>query len=210
MARQPSAVPVCAQAARPVAAPRHRAEHLRSLLNPALAPKAHHNRMCCHQMRLKIPFQIPQHNSSATLKCRKMHPSHISALHNRKKSIFIFSIFLQRSILYLFCLSGESLVYSINMRAPVVFHMRLGSHVHFCPRPRSEHVSTGQASHPPTRGTRLCVSSVLSCPLWPCTHRMCVIAKRLGSLHWLAHAARHGHFQGVFTSRRTVSSAQDR
>ena len=43
-----------------------------------------------------------------------------------------------------------------------------------------EHLSMGQASHPPTKGTTLSVSSVLSCPLWPCAHRMCVIAKETG------------------------------
>ena len=47
-------------------------------------------------------------------------------------------------------------------------------------------------------------------PTVACNLCMCIIAKRLGSLHWLAHAARHRHFQDVFTSRRTVSSAEDR
>ena len=56
---------------------------------------------------------------------------------------------------------------------PVDFHKGSGSYVHSCPRPRSEHMSMGQASHPPTRGTTPCVWSVLSCPLWPCNHRTC-------------------------------------
>ena len=43
-----------------------------------------------------------------------------------------------------------------------------------------EHLSMGQASHPPTWGTTLSVQSVLSCPLWPCAHRVCVIAKETG------------------------------
>ena len=69
-----------------------------------------------------------------------------------------------------------------------------------------EHMSMGQVCHPPTQWTTLCVQSVLSCPLWPCNCRMRVIAKkRLGCLHWLAHATRHGLFQGASTSRRTAS-----
>ena len=44
---------------------------------------------------------------------------------------------------------------------------------------------------------------MLSCPHWPHRHRICVIAKRLGCLHRLAHAAGHGHFQGASTSGRT-------
>ena len=36
-------------------------------------------------------------------------------------------------------------------------------------------------------------------------HRMCVIAERLGCLHWLAHAPGHRHFSGASTSRRTAS-----
>ena len=52
-----------------------------------------------------------------------------------------------------------------------------GSCVHVCPRPCFEHLSMGQARNPPTLGTTLNVYPVLSCPLWPCTHRMCVIAK---------------------------------
>ena len=52
---------------------------------------------------------------------------------------------------------------------------------------------------------QLSVQSVLSCPLWPLHHRVCVIAERLGHLRCLAHAAGHGHFQGASTSRRTAS-----
>ena len=37
-----------------------------------------------------------------------------------------------------------------------------------------------------------------------CNHRMCVIAKRPGSLHRLAHAAGHGCFLRASTSRRSV------
>ena len=39
----------------------------------------------------------------------------------------------------------------------------------------------GQAS-PPTHKSTLSAKSVLSCSFWPLRHRMCVIAKRLGSL----------------------------
>ena len=38
---------------------------------------------------------------------------------------------------------------------------------------------------------------VLLCPRWPCDHRMYVIAQRLGSPCWLAHAARCGLFLGA-------------
>ena len=34
--------------------------------------------------------------------------------------------------------------------------------------------------------------------------------KRLGCLHWLAYAERHDNFSSAFTSRRTVSFAEDR
>ena len=50
------------------------------------------------------------------------------------------------------------------------------SYVHFCPRPRSEHMSMGQARDPPTLGTTLRVYPVLLCPLGPCNRRICVIA----------------------------------
>ena len=43
-----------------------------------------------------------------------------------------------------------------------------------------EHLSMGQTCNPPTQRTTLSVLSVLSCPLWPCSHRMCVIAKETG------------------------------
>ena len=39
---------------------------------------------------------------------------------------------------------------------------------------------------------------------------MCVIAERLGSLHGLAHAARHGYFSGASTSGRSVSCFSNR
>ena len=45
----------------------------------------------------------------------------------------------------------------------------------------------------------LYVHPVLLCPRWACYHRMCVIAKSLGSLCLLAHAARYGHFTGAST-----------
>ena len=53
------------------------------------------------------------------------------------------------------------------------------------------------------------VKSVLSCPLWPYRHRMCIIAERLGCLRWLAHAPRRGHFFGASTSWHTCSRCSD-
>ena len=43
------------------------------------------------------------------------------------------------------------------------------------------------------RGPSNTVWSVLYRPLWPCNHRMCVFARRLGCLHKLAHAAERSH-----------------
>ena len=54
------------------------------------------------------------------------------------------------------------------------FHKRSGSHVHFCPHP------------PPTQKTTLSARSVPSRLLWPCSHRLYVIAWRLGCHHWRA------------------------
>ena len=79
-----------------------------------------------------------------------------------------------------------------------------GSHVNVCPRPCFEHQSMGEACNPPTQRTTPTVWSVLSCPLWPCYHRMCVMAKGLDSHRWLAHAAGHRHFSSASTSGRTV------
>ena len=66
-----------------------------------------------------------------------------------------------------------------------------GSYVRFRPRPfpstcRWARLATHRHKEPHS------ASSVLSCPLWQCNHRMCVIAVRLGSLQWLAHAEGHG------------------
>ena len=43
-------------------------------------------------------------------------------------------------------------------------------------------------------------------PSWAVIHCMCVVAKRVGCLHRLAHAAGHGHFSSASTTRRTVCS----
>ena len=56
-----------------------------------------------------------------------------------------------------------------------------------------ECMSMGQARNPSTQRDHTLCNPCFSCPLWPCYHRMCVIARRLGSLHWLAHAAGHGY-----------------
>ena len=47
------------------------------------------------------------------------------------------------------------------------------------------------------------VYPVLSCPLRPCYHRMCVIAGRPGCLQRLAHAAGRWHFTSASTSGRS-------
>ena len=53
------------------------------------------------------------------------------------------------------------------------------------------------------------VQSVLSCLLWKCNHSMCVIARRLANLRWLAHAAGCGHFFGASTSWHTYSRCSE-
>ena len=60
-----------------------------------------------------------------------------------------------------------------------VTHKGSGSQFHVCPRPclstcRWARLATHRHWGP------LCVSPVLSCPLWPCNHRMCVIAREFG------------------------------
>ena len=63
--------------------------------------------------------------------------------------------------------------------ACLVTHKGSGSQFHVCPRPclstcRWARLATHRHWGP------LCVSPVLSCPLWPCNHRMCVIAREIG------------------------------
>ena len=114
-------------------------------------------------------------------KCITRHCSRTCCRRSKGRSdcvsvvLFVFVLFICR--LWVQC---------INFRVPVDFLNGSGSYVHFCPRPRSEHLSM-----------------VLSCPSWKCTHRMCVIAKRLDCLHKLAHEARHGYFLSASTSRRS-------
>ena len=61
------------------------------------------------------------------------------------------------------------------------------SYGQFCPRPCSSTYRWARITiH--AKGPHS-MKSVLSRPLWPCSHRICVIAQRLGSLHKLAHAA---------------------
>ena len=88
---------------------------------------------------------------------------------------------------------------------PVHFHKGVGgSYVHFRPRPRQSScrwatLATHRHSGPHTE-------------CGPCTHAHFGCAttarvsppKRRGSLHGLAHAARHGHFPGASTSGRSV------
>ena len=84
----------------------------------------------------------------------------------------------------------------------VQFSRGRGTHFRLCPRPCS---STHRSAKPTTerhRGLRNTARSVLSRPLHPCTHRMCVIAKGQGSLQRLAHAAGHGQHSSASTSKR--------
>ena len=64
----------------------------------------------------------------------------------------------------------------------------------FCSRPCFEHLSTVQACTR-TQMTALCVQSLLSRPLYPSFHCMCIILKGLGSLQKLAQEAEHRHGQ---------------
>ena len=58
-------------------------------------------------------------------------------------------------------------------------HKEVGSYVNACPRPcPSTYRWARLATH--RRIGLHCVLSVLSYPLWPCDHRMCVIAKETG------------------------------
>ena len=54
-----------------------------------------------------------------------------------------------------------------------------GRGLHFCPRPCLSTCRWSRLANHRHWGP-LCVSPVLSCPLWPCNHRMCVIAKETG------------------------------
>ena len=59
-----------------------------------------------------------------------------------------------------------------------------GSYVHFCPPRCFEHLSTEQALAHRHRGPHS-IQSVLSRALQPCSHRMSVIAKKLGTSSWV-------------------------
>ena len=56
-----------------------------------------------------------------------------------------------------------------------------------------EHMSTGQVFHPPTQWTTLCVNPCSRAHLGLCATAQEPPPKRLGCLHWPAHAAGHGH-----------------
>ena len=66
-----------------------------------------------------------------------------------------------------------------------------------------EHASGGPGS-PPNDAMDHTLCSLCSDAPEPCNNRMCVIAKRLGSLHRLAHAAGRVHFLGASMTPRTV------
>ena len=77
-------------------------------------------------------------------------------------------------------------------------HKGSGSHVHFCPRPCSRTFRCIDGPRSLTTDTKdhTQCSPCSHASLWPCSHRMCVFAKRLGSVHKLPHAARHEHLFG--------------
>ena len=116
------------------------------------------------------------------------------------------SCYLSSSLALFVILSGLGLV-----RVRPLLLSSQGSYVHFCPRPCS---STYRWAKLPThhhKGTSLNEVRALT-PRWPCSHRMWVIAKRLGSLHWLAHAVHQDMviYFGATTSRRTSSKCSKR
>ena len=88
--------------------------------------------------------------------------------------------------LYHLCFSSfYSPCFSLSLPHPLFFaavhiHNGSGSHFDFCPRPCSSTCRMGHARNPPTLWTTLRVYPVLLCPLCPCYHRMCVIARRTG------------------------------
>ena len=65
------------------------------------------------------------------------------------------------------------------LSCPALANFKWECIIRYCSR-TSEHLSMGLAHKPPTQGTTLSVLSVLSCPPWRCTHRMCVITKETG------------------------------
>ena len=84
------------------------------------------------------------------------------------------------------------------------FHTGSGSHVHFRPRPSSSTDRWARLTSHRHVGPHNTVKSVLSCPPRPHRHRMCVIAKGLGCLRWLAHAAEDGHRLNVNAHRSAL------
>ena len=97
-----------------------------------------------------------------------------------------------------------TVLYRMVFKACLLTHKGSGSCFHFCPRPCLSSCRWAKlTTHRHIEPHSMC--PVLARPPWPCNHRMCVIARRLGCLDWLAHAARHEHFQGASTSSRTDS-----
>ena len=75
----------------------------------------------------------------------------------------------------------------------------VGSHVDVCPRPCSSRHRMGQVRYTPTqRTTAQCAVRALSPCLALLSPHVCVTAKRLGSLRWLAHAAGHWYWFLLF------------
>ena len=104
-----------------------------------------------------------------------------------------------------FCALRKNISWMAVLHKPVHIHKWSGSHVHFYPRPCSSTCRQANFSTHRHSGPHF-VCNPCSCAHFGRVTAACVSSpKRLGCLHWLAHAARHGHFQGASTSRRTAS-----
>ena len=71
----------------------------------------------------------------------------------------------------------------------LLVHKGSGSHVHLGPRPCSSTRRQARLSTHHHKRTIRCAANALTLPLWPGSHRMYVIARRLCCLRWLAHGS---------------------
>ena len=149
-----------------------------------------------------------------TLRCRYCTPDVPVHAHVHAHVCVYVSVALTAVLFWETCESvyfvGGLLVY-----ACFVAHKGVGGEVSRSLLPASlfEHLSLGKAYFPPIPkdlshhdkcASSECPTRAL-CSLHPWDNFMCVIAKGLGRLHWLAHAAGHGHFFGASTSGRAFS-----
>ena len=98
--------------------------------------------------------------------------------------VVLYGIALYRVVL--FCVVSFS-----GLPRACCLSQRFGSYGHFSPRPCSTTDKWAKLSAHRQNGPH---PSVLSCPLWPLNRRMCGIAEKLASLHWLAQAAGYVQF----------------